>query len=116
MTSFLRTLMTFYNTSTATNFPDVMLKKYKGNEALMIALFFPYLFIMLFIVMSVMVSIFYSNYKNYFSKIISNLRNQNDLVRIIEGSTSNTGIFNIFKLHYLLDLFHGNEECKRKYR
>lgn len=91
MTSFGKIMFSMYISQTRENFPDIMVKKWDGNEVMMALVFCSYMFIMYFIVMNVMAGIFYSNYKGTFESIIKGLKNQGYITRIVSVSLSKYG-------------------------
>jgi len=102
-------MFSLYISQTKANFPDIMVKKWNGNEFLMAIVFCSYMFIMVYIVMSVMAGIFYSNYKNCLKEIIRGLKNQGYLTRIVSVSLSKYGTIDFGILNSLLSVLNSEE-------
>lgn len=95
--TFYKTFFTMFINQTTANFPDLMVLKWQGNEFMMGLLFCSYTFFMATIIMNVLVAIFYSNYKNCFCEFIPKLKNQNELVNIVNASTKECGRLSLVK-------------------
>lgn len=113
LTTFSKTLYTMYMIQTSTNYPDVMVFKWKDQEVLQGFMFCIYMFIMGSIIMNIMTGIFYGNYKKHFAAIAESLSNQKELCRIIDASVDKNGRMHMTQIHHLLETFH--YESKEKF-
>jgi hypothetical protein len=109
LSSFGKSALSLYIAQTRANFPDIMLKKWEGNEILMFLIFASYVFLIGWIVINVMVAIFYSNYKARFANVIKGLKNQGYLTRIVGVSMSKSGNINFTVLHKLVEYMNSTD-------
>jgi hypothetical protein len=109
LSSFGKSALSLYIAQTRANFPDIMLKKWEGNEILMFLIFASYVFLIGWIVINVMVAIFYGNYKARFANVIKGLKNQGYLTRIVGISMSKSGNINFTILHKLVEYMNSTD-------
>jgi hypothetical protein len=111
-TTWPKILYTMYISQTTANFPDQMVLKWKGHEALMGLIFCFYTFLMSFIIMNVLVAIFYSNYKSLFAQKITQLKNQTRLSTVVDYATDKHGKLDMKLVHRLLAKLYVSQDLK----